>query len=62
MIRWRMSGFTMGGNGSEMSSNAMVSRMPARSSVGSGSLPTGSSSARRIAPSTSRMPGSDSGG
>ena len=30
MTRWRMSGPFIGGSGSEMSSKAMVSRMPGR--------------------------------
>ncbi len=38
MTRWRMSGRFIGGSGSEMSSKAMVSFMPGRSSAGSGSL------------------------
>ena len=46
MIRWRMSGVTIGGSGSEMSSMAMVSFIPAVSSSGSGfASPTGCSSA-----------------
>ena len=62
MIRCRMSGLRIGGSGSEMSSNAMVSRIPARSSSGSGSESTGVSSAFWIASSTSRTAGSASGG
>ena len=54
MTRWRMSGFFIGGSGSEMSSKAMVSRIPACSSSGSGSVSIGFSSAFWIAPSTSR--------
>ncbi len=62
MIRWRMSGAFIDGSGNEMSSNAMVSRIPANSLVGSGSASTGLSSASRIAASTSSIAGSDSGG
>ena len=50
MTIWRMSGRSIGGSGSEMSSKAMVRRMPGKSSAGSGSRsPTGSSRAGRIA-------------
>ena len=62
MIRWRMSGAFIGGSGSEMSSKAIVSRIPGNSLVGSGSASTGLSSASRIAASTSSIAGSDSGG
>ena len=57
MMRWRMSGLRIGGSGIEMSSNAMVSRMPGVSSSGSGSSPSGLSSACRIAASTSGTAG-----
>ena len=50
------------GSGSERSSIAMVSRMPGKSSSGSGFSSTGLSRASRIAPSTSSIAGSDSGG
>ena len=53
MTRWRMSGRRIGGSGSEMSSNAIVSFMPGSSSAGSGSLSSGLSSAWRMAPSMS---------
>ncbi len=62
MMRWRMSGRRMLGSGSDTSSKAIVSRIPAKSRSGSGSLSTGCSRASRTAPSTSAMPGSDSGG
>ncbi len=62
MIRCRMSGAAICGSGIEMSSKAMVSRIPACSSAGSGSMSTGESSASRIAPSTSRIAGSASVG
>ncbi len=62
MTRCRTSGVCIGGSGSEMSSKAMVSRMPGRSSSGSGSMPTGSVSACAMAASTLRMAGSESGG
>ena len=42
--------------------HTIVSRIPRRSSCGSGSLPCGCSRAWWIAPSRSTMPGSDSGG
>jgi hypothetical protein len=45
-IGWRMSGVRIGGNGIEMSSIAIVSFMPEKSSSGSGfESPTGFSSA-----------------
>ena len=54
MTRWRLSGRCMGGRGSEMSSKAMVSRMPGKSSSGSGARsPSGRSSAWRMASSGS---------
>ena len=62
MIRCRMSGARIGGSGIDRSSNAIVSFMPAYSSVGSGSASTGFSSASRIAVSTSGTDGIDSGG
>ncbi len=62
MMRCRMSGFTIGGSGSEMSSKAIVSRIPGNSSSGSGSDSSGCSSAFWIVSSTSRTAGSDSGG
>ena len=63
MTRWRMSGRFIGGSGSEMSSNAIVSFMPGRSSAGSGSLsPSGLSSASRMAPSRSSSGSSGSAG
>ena len=46
----------------EMSSNAIVSCMPGFSSASSGSESCGSARARRIAPRTSLIPGSASGG
>ena len=57
-----MSGVRIGGSGSEMSSNAIVSRMPGRSSAPSGSIPSGLSSASAIAVSTSARPFSGGGG
>ncbi len=45
MIRWRMSGVVIGGNGSEMSSIAIVSFMPGVRSSVSGSASIGFSSA-----------------
>ena len=63
MTRWRMSGRFIGGSGSEMSSKAMVSFMPGRSSAGSGSLsPCGLSSASWMAPSMSSSGSSGSPG
>ena len=62
ITRCRTSGARIGGSGSDRSSNTIVSRIPGRSSSGSGSLPSGFSSASRIRPFTSRMPGSESGG
>ena len=62
MIRWRMSGVVIGGSGNEMSSIAIVSFMPGTRSSESGSASIGFSRAWRIAPFTSLMPGSESGG
>ena len=62
MIRPRMSGGRIVGSGSEMSSKAIVSFIPANSSSGSGSMSCGCSSASQIAWSTSGTAGSDSGG
>ena len=50
MTIWRMSGASIWGRGSEMSSKQMVSLMPGVSSAGNGSRsPTGCSSAWRMA-------------
>ena len=50
MTIWRMSGDSIGGSGSEMSSKQIVSFMPGRSSAGNGSRsPTGWSRASRMA-------------
>ena len=58
-----MSGRFIGGRGSEMSSNAIVSFMPENSSSGSGfESPSGLSSASRIAPSGSFSASIGSGG
>ena len=57
-----LSGGRIVGSGSDRSSKAIVSFMPANSSVGSGSESTGLSSASRMAPSTSGTAGRDSGG
>ena len=57
-----MSGVFIGGSGRLMSSNAIVSFMPARSSESSGSIPSGESSAAEIAASTSIRPFSGGGG
>ena len=62
MTRWRMSGRRIGGSGSEMSSKAMVSFIPGVRRAGSGSLSSGSSSAWRMAESTSSMGSSGSAG
>ena len=55
MIRWRRSGRRIFGSGRLTSSNAIVSFMPGNSSVGSGSMSIGLSSALRIAPSMSSI-------
>jgi hypothetical protein len=57
-----MSGSCIGGSGIEMSSIAIVRRMPGVRSSRSGSESTGFSSAWRIAPRTLRIGGSESGG
>ena len=63
MMRWRMSGRRIGGSGSEMSSKAMVSFMPAVRSSGSGAeSPNGLSRAWRMASSGSFRPSSGSAG
>ncbi len=62
MTRCLTSGVRIGGSGSEMSSKTIVSRIPGRSSSGSGSMPAGLSSARWMAASSCLMPGSESGG
>ena len=58
MIRCRMSGLRIGGSGIEMSSNAMVSRIPGlqqlRQRLG---RRAGAAARARIAPSTSRIAG-----
>jgi hypothetical protein len=61
MIRWRRSGRRIFGSGRLTSSNAIVSFMPGNSSVGSGSMSIGFSSAVRIAPSMSSMASCGSG-
>ena len=53
MMRWRMSGRRIGGNGSETSSKTIVSFMPAKSFDGSGSSSIGFSIESRMAPSGS---------
>ncbi len=53
----RTSGSAIGGSGSEMSSMAMVTFIPGRSSACSGSIPSGWFSAQRMAAFTFGTPG-----
>jgi hypothetical protein len=57
-----MSGVRIGGSGSEMSSKAIVSRIPGRSSASERVHPERASSASAIAGSTSARPFSGGGG
>jgi hypothetical protein len=63
-MRWRTSGFFIGGSGSrDVVEGDRSSRMPGFSSAGSGSLPERDAAAQCGSPaSTSGLPGSDSVG